>query len=237
MTPAKLAAYVRLKTRTNSTTLTNADLITIANVVKDRLALEVLDANEDYWLVPTYLNLVANQREYPLHSDLLSRIKRVEAKLDGTNYIKLKEFDLPEHQDPISTETNITYSFGNNLGEAYYDIMRKALWIYSGTITSVTDGLKIWLNTFPADLTSMVATTDMSVDPSTTTHGFPRELHNVLATGMVIEWKESREKPIPLNQSELNYEMEVKKAVAKLKRANYDRVTQGLVPDEDGSDY
>lgn len=237
MTPAKLAAYVRLKTRTNSTTLTDADLITIANVVKDRLALEVLDANEDYWLVPTYLNLVADQREYPLHSDLLSRIKRVEAKLDGTNYIKLKEFDLPDHPDPISTETNITYSFGNNEGQAYFDIMRKALWIYSGTITNVTDGLKIWLNTFPADLTSMVATTDMSVDPTTTTHGFPRELHMVLATGMVIEWKESREKPIPLTQSELNYEMEVKKAVAKLKRANYDRVTQGLVPDEDGSDY
>ena len=237
MTPAKLADYLRLKTRTNTTTFTNADMLNLVNVVKDRLALEVLEANEDYWLVPTTLDLVADQREYPLHSDLLSRIKRVEAKLDGTNWIKLYEFDLPDQQEPLGSESNITNEYGNNEGEAFYDIMRKSIWIYSGTITAVTGGLKIWLNTFPADLTSMVATSDMSEDPTTTTHGFPRELHNVLATGVIIEWKESKEKPIPLTQSELNYEAEVKKAVAKLKRANYDRTIHGLVPEDDGSDY
>jgi hypothetical protein len=209
----------------------------LANVVKDRLVLEALDADEDLWLVPTYLNLVADQREYPLHSEIISRIKRVEAMLDGTNYIKLYEFDLPQHSDPISTETNITYSFGNTEGDAYYDIMRKAIWIYSGTITSVTDGLKIWLNTWVQDISSMVSTTDMSVDPTTTTHGIPRALHNVLATGMSIEWKESREKPIPLSGSELNYENEVKKAIAKLKRANYDRVVHGSVPEDTGQEY
>jgi len=237
MTPADIASYVRLKTRTNSTTFTNADMLILANVVKDRLALDVLDADEDYWLVPTYLNLVADQREYPLHSNLLSRIKRVEAKLDGTNYIILHEFDLPDHEDPISTETNITYSFGNNEGEAYFDIMRKSIWIYSGSITSVTNGLKIWLNTFPADLTSMASSSELSEDPTTTTHGFPRELHMVLAKGIIIEWKESREKPIPLTESERMYDDEVRKAVAKLKKANYDREVIGSVPIDDGMDY
>lgn len=237
MTPAKIADYVRWKTRTNSTTFTNADMLAVANVVKDRLALEVLDADEDYWLVPTYLDLVADQREYPLHSDLLSRIKRVEAKLDGSDYIILQEFDITDHPEPISTESNITYEFGNNEGEAFYDIMRKAIWIYSGTITNVTDGLKIWLNTFPADLTSMASNTDLSEDPTTTTHGFPRELHMALAKGIVIEWKESKEKPIPLTESELNYEDEVQKAVAKLKRASLDREVTGSIPEEDGWDY
>lgn len=237
MTPAKLAAYVRYKTRTNSTTLPDADLITIANVVKDKLVLRALEADEDLFLVPTYLNLVANQREYPLHSDLLSRIKRVEAKLDGSNYIKLYEFDLPQHQDPISTEADITAHFGNTEGTAFFDIMRTAIWIYSGTITSVTDGLKIWLNTIVQDLSSMVSTTDMSVDPTTTTHGVPKALHHALADGMVIEYKESREKPIPLTERERMYDLEVDRAVASLKRANYDRDVIGLIPFEDGSDY
>lgn len=230
MTPAKLADYVHYKTRTNSTTLTNADLITIANVVKDRLVMEALEADEDLFLVPTTLDLVADQREYPLHSDILSRIKRVEAKLDGSDFIKLYEFDLTDHSDPLSTEADITAHFGNTEGDAFFDIMRKSIWIYSGTITDVTDGLKIWLNTFPSDLTSMVSTTDMSVDPSTTTHGIPRELHYVLAMGMIIEYKESREKPIPLTESEQNYEHEVNKAISKLKRGNYDREVLGSVP-------
>lgn len=238
MTPEKLAAYVRFKTRTNSTTLTDADLITLANAVKDRLVWRALEADEDLFLVPTYLSLVASQREYPLHSDLLSRIKRVEAKLDGTNWIKMKEFDLTEHPYPLGTETDITYYFNNEEGNAFYDIMRSSIWIYSGTVTSVTAGLRIWLNTIVADITSMVATTDMSEDPSTTTHGIPRALHPVLATGMIIEWKESREKPIPLSESELNYEDEVRKAVSSLKRANYDREVIGLVPTffNDGQD-
>jgi hypothetical protein len=239
MTPTALAAYVRLKTRTNATTLTNADLIILANKVKDDLVLRALEADEDIFLVPTYLNLVANQREYPLHSDLLSRIKRVEAKLDGTSYIKLYEFDLPQHQYPISTEADITAHFGNTEKEAYFDMMRNSIFIYSGTITAVTDGLKIWLNTIVQDLSSMASTTDMSVDPTTTAHGVPRALHGVLAEGMIIEWKESREKPIPLTETERSHEIHIGKAVSSLKNANYDRDVIGSVPIEgnDGQDF
>lgn len=239
MTPTALAAYVRFKTGTNSTTLTNANLIIIGNVVKDRLVLEALDADEDLFLVPTTLDLVASatSREYPLHSNILSRIKRVEAKLDASNYIKLTEFDLPQHKKPISTEADIVAHFSNIEGGAEYDIMRKALWIYSGTITAVTDGLKIWLSTWPQDLSSMASTTDMSVDPTTTTHGIPKALHGVLATGMIIEWKESRDKPIPLKESELRYDDDVEKAISKLKKANYDREVIGLIPEDDGQEY
>ena len=228
---------MRYKTRTNSTTLTDADLIILANVVKDKLVWRALDADEDLFLVPTYLNLVANQREYPLHTDLLSRIKRVEAKLDATNFIKLYEFDLPQHQYPISTEADIVAHFGNNEGEAFFDIMRNSIWIYSGTITSVTAGLKIWLNTIVSDITSMESTTDMSEDPTTTTHGIPRALHKVLGDGMVIEWKQSREKPISLSDTELKWDLEVDRAVSSLKRANYDRDVIGLVPEDNGEDY
>ncbi len=237
MTPAKLAEYVRIKTRTNSTTFNDANMVAIANVVKDKLVLEALDADEDLFLVPTYMNLVADQREYPLLSTIMSRIKRVEAALDGSNWLKLNEFDLPQFKYPLTTEEDITTYFQNAEGSAYFDLMRKAITIYSGTITDVTNGLRIWLNTWVADLTNVTSTDDMSIDPSATTHGIPRALHNVMATGVVIEYKESREKPIPLNESELNYEMEIRRAVAKLKRGDYDRQVQGTVPYDDGQEY
>lgn len=237
MTPAKLAQYVRIKTRTNATTFNDTDMIAIANVVKDRLVLEALDADEDLFLVPTYMNLVADQREYPLLSTIMSRIKRVEAALDGSNWIKLNEFDLPQFKLPLTTEADIIAAFANAEGNAFFDLMRKAITIYSGTIIDVTDGLRIWLNTWVQDLADVTSTIDMSVDPTSTTHGIPRALHNVMATGMVIEYKESREKPIPLNESELNYEMEVRRAIAKLKRGDYDRQVQGTVPYEDGENY
>jgi len=243
MNPASISSYIRLKTRTSSTTLTAADLLILANVVKDDICQRALEVDEDIFLVPTYMNLVADQREYPLHSNLLSRIKRVEAKLDGTNWLKLANFDLTNHDKPVTTEANITYYFSNNEGKAFYNIMRKAIWIYSGTITAVTSGLRVWQNTWPADLTDMTSTTDMSVDPSATTHGIPKELHRVLAKGIIIEYKESREKPIPLTEREMKYEFDLEKAIQTLKKATYDRETIGYLPDniqtqgEDGSDF
>lgn len=243
MTPAQLAEYVRLRTRTNSTTFTDADMLILLNVVKENICQRALEVDEDIFELPTYMNLVADQREYPLHSNLLSRISRVEAALDGTNYIKLFEFDLTELDEPVTGETNITNNFSNNEGDAFFDIMRKSIWIYSGTITAVTNGLRIWLNTYPANVASMGLTTDMSVDPSTTTHGVPRELHKSIAEGIIIEWKSSREKPIPLTEREQKFEYDLEKSIQTLKKANYDREVLGAVPcgtydmtDEDGSD-
>lgn len=237
MTPEELATYVRFKTRTNSTTLTDAELLVLANVVKNRICDRALETDEDIFEVPTYMNLVENQREYPLISTLLSRINRVEAKLDGTNWLKLTEFNLTDHEEPISSETLIQEQFGNEQGRAKYDIMRKAIWIYSGPVTNVTDGLRVWLNTRPSNLTTMTGSTDMSVDPSSTTHGIPMELHNVLATGICIEYKESREKPIPLSQTELSFEYSLTKAIETLKKGNYDREIIAEVPYNDGSQY
>jgi hypothetical protein len=115
--------------------------------------------------------------------------------------------------------------------------MRESIVIYSGTISNVTDGLRIWVNTTVPDLTSMTSTTDMSVDPSNTTHGIPRALHHTLADGIVIHWKQSREKPIALSDTEIRYDLEVRKAISSLKRKNYDRTVFGLIPHDNGGEY
>jgi len=241
MTPVQFAEYVRLKTRTNSTTFTNADIIILMRQRQDQIAQDIIKTDEDILLIPQTTGLVLNQRDYPFPADILSRIKRIEAKLDGTNWLKLDELDITSHPKPTN-ETNITYYFANLEGEAFYDLLRKSIMIYSGSITTVASGLKLWCNTWPTAVTDLTSTVDMSVDPSTTTHGIPRSMHEIWARGVIIDWKQSREKPIPLNDNELKYELDLQKTIETLKHGNLDREVIGKLPAEaergnDGQDY
>jgi len=197
----------------------------------DEISADILKTDEDILLIPQYATLVADQREYPFPSDMLARVKRIEGKLDGTNWIKLNELDITQHDYPITLEADITKHFTNNEGEAYFDIMRKAITIYSGTITDVTNGLRMWINTWPKTITDLTeATTDMSVDPSVYEHGIPRELHEILARGVIIDFKSSREKPIPLTERELRYDLDKKIALDTLRHGNLDREIIGHLP-------
>lgn len=204
---------------------------------QDEIAQAILKTDEDILLIPQTTNLVANQRDYSFPADILSRIKRVEAKLDGTNYIKLTELDITQLGYSVGTETNITSRYSNLDGEAYFDILRKSIYIYSGTITSVTDGLKLWCNTYPTAVTDLTGTIELSVDPTTTTHGIPRSFHEIWARGVIIDYKQSKEKPIALNEREILYEKDLAKAVITLKHGNLDREVIAEVPYNDGQEY
>lgn len=236
MTPAKFASYVRYKTRTNTTTFPDVEMLNYKELRQEELAGAILDVHEDFFLVPQLDDLVADQREYPFPADILSRIKRVEAKLDETDFIPLSEIDINEVNFPIATETDITNVFNNlqvsknNPNGARFDIMRKSIYIYSATITSVTDGIKLWCSTYPAVVTDLTSVVDLSVDPSTTTHGMPKAMHRVWATGVIIDYKESRQKPIPLSEGELAYEFNKQKAIKVLKHGNLDREVIGKLP-------
>lgn len=242
MTAAQFAAYVRLKTRTNSTTFTDADIIILMRQRQDEISQDIIKADEDLLLIPQYTSLVANQRDYPFPTDILSRMKRIEAKLDGTNWLKLNEVDLLEIKTPVSSEIDITNNFENLKGRCFYDLLRKSIYLYSGTITSVTDGLKLWCNTWPTAITDLTGTTEMNIDPSTTTHGIPRSLHEIWARGVIIDYKQGKEKPIALNEHELNYDRDKQKAIETLKHGNLDREVIGSLPSaskrgNDGADY
>ena len=237
MTPVQFAEYVRLKTRTNSTTFTDVSIISFMRQRQDEIAQAILKADEDILLIPETLNLVLNQCEYPLDNDLVSRIKRVEAKFDGTNWVKLTEIDITSIKVPIASETDITNAYSSVAGDCFFDISRKAIYILSGTISAVTDGLKFWVDTYPTAITDLAGTSEMNVDPTTTTHGIPRPLHKLWATGVIIDYKESREKPIPLSEQELNFERYLLRAIETLKHGNMDREVTGAIPYNDGSQY
>lgn len=239
MTPASFASYVRYNTRTNSTTLPNADILTLMGARQDDLAQEILKVDEDILLIPQYRDLVASSitaREYSLPQDILSRIKRIEAQLNGTDWIPLEEIDLGSIKSSISTEIAITNAFNNsqygpnNPGGARFDMFRRSIYIYSGTITAGTDALRVYINTWPTHITNLASTAEMSSDPSPTTHGIPRELHKMWATGVIIDYKGSRQKPIPLSESELMYDRNLKKAIETLKHGNEDREILGGQP-------
>ena len=236
MTPFELAFHIREQTKTNATTFPDANILSLVKIYKDEIARRILEADEDTFILPQNASLVVNQREYSFGSDVLARMKRVEAKLNGTDWVKLVEMDLSGYKHTTDEATIVNY-FSNEEGEAKYDITRKSLWIYSGAIIDVTDGLKLWVNTYPAEILDLSSTTEMNIDPSATTHGLPREFHELLARKIIINYKENREKPIPLTQTEQNYEQDMLKAISTLRHGSLDREVFGSVPENDGSQY
>ena len=77
----------------------------------------------------------------------------------------------------------------------------------------------------------------MSVDPSTTTAGFPRPFHELLARAVSIRYKQSKESPIPLTEKEQVFEYDLNKKIDAIKKLNLDREVIGSIPHNDGSQY
>jgi len=232
MTGKEFTDLIRYKTRTDSTTLTDAEIVLLGNSRLETMARGIMGTDEDILVLPHTTSLLLGIREYPFPVTLLSRIKYVEAKLDGTNWTTLSEFDLNQYNKPTS-EDDILANFSNDEGRARYDIDRKSLWLYCGAIIAVTGGLKLWCNTYPAKLTTAKladAVTDLSEDPSTTTHGFPQELHELWSRGVIIDFKESREKSIPLSEKELSWRVDYLEATQDLKRGDTSREVIASMP-------
>lgn len=205
MTTTELATIVRYKTKTNSTTFTDAQLFLLANIFKNEISSQIVERNAGFFLVPTVFDLVASStsREYALPDDTLNRIHKVEIKFASGDSRYPATYIKDYHGS--ETESDIVAQYSNSEGGFAYTIRRRAIFLLSGTVVAVTGGMRLWYHAYPADLTSGGAT-DMSVDPSTTTFGFPRQFHELLARRISIEFKGSQPKPIPLNRHELNYE-------------------------------
>ena len=208
MTGTTLAALIRFKTKNNSVTFSDANMLPLVNIFKDEIASKIVERNAGYFLVPSTFDLVADRREYAIGDDLLNRIQKVELKFSSSDSrfpsIYIKDYLGSE------TESEVVKNFSNAQGGFAHTIRRRALFILSGTIVAVTGGGRIWLHTFPADLTVLTGSTGLEVDPSTTTFGFPRQFHELLARRVGIEWKGSQPKPIPLTEKELAFESDLK---------------------------
>lgn len=237
MTPAQFASYIRSKTRTNADTFKDAEILLYANVTKDEIAKEVIKANEDYFGIELLRDLKDGVRKYLFPTYMLSQMKYLQAKLDGVNWSTLEEFDITSYDRPTD-EDSIRANWAGR--KPAFDIFGGELSIYSeNAIIAVSGGLKLWSIVFPADLTSLSGAVDMSVNPSKTEFGMPRQLHKVWATKVIIEYKSSKEKPIPLTEQELKVEVDLQSAINSLKLQNLDRSVVANVPDNsnNGENY
>ena len=209
MTGTALAALIRYKTNTNSTTFTDANMLVLVNLFKNEISSLITERNQNFFAVPAKDDLVADQREYPFTSDFLNNLLKVECMfVSGDAYIPLysiKDYRLSE------TESEIVARYANVEGSCAYYLRRRSVWILSGTISAVTNGIRIWYVQQPVDLSNLTGSTDLSIDPSTTTAGFPKQFHELLARRVSIEYKGSRPKPIPLNDMEKNYERDLER--------------------------
>ncbi|MBI4137444.1 hypothetical protein HY469_05270 [Candidatus Roizmanbacteria bacterium] len=214
MTGAQLNTLINWYCRTNDTTFPQADKLVLVNLFKDEIAGKIVDKNVGYFLVPSTFDLVADRREYAIGDDLLNRIQKVEIKFSSTT----SRFPSRFIKDYFGSETEseIVKNYSNVEGEFAHTIRRRALFVLSGTISAVTGGGRIWAHIFPADLSALTGSTGLEVDPSTTSFGFPRQFHELLARAVTIAYKGRQPKPIPLNKKELLYEIELKSALDSL---------------------
>ena len=230
MTGTQFAEYIRNKTYTDSTSFTDAKIVTRANIIKDEMAARITEAFGDFFLVPQTASLVADQREYALPDDYI-KIKQVEAKLDGINWNKLKPFDINNYRRPTD-ETDILANFSDN--DPQYDIFRGSFKIYNGSaITAVTDGLKLWCIIYPEDITTatLSLSTDISIPTTAIDVGVPRNMHRLWADAVVIDWKESQDRPVPQTAGEQMWETRFQEQINILKDTNIDEMV-GLVGED-----
>lgn len=216
------ASYIRKRTRTDSTTFTDANILLSANAHKDIIADRIEQKNEGYFDMKMYRDLSANVRQYSLPENFLNRIRRVEVTLDGTNWYVANEVEFNQLTYPI-TETDIQ---NNNSDYApRYFLQRKSMTLLTGSaISTVADGLRLYSKVYPADFTDLTSTDDMSEDPTTTTIGFPKQFHVLLADAVIIEYKNEQDRPIPLTESEAAWESRMQKALDSIAEQNIDNV-------------
>jgi hypothetical protein len=199
------------KTKTNSTTFPDSRILRLANIFKNEICSKIVARNAGYFLVPVVFDLVAGQREYKFPDDMIDRMHKLELKFDLTS-ARFPSTYLKDYKGS-ETESEIVKNFGNNERQFLHTIRRRAVFILSGTIPNVVGGGRFLYYAYPPDWTTLTGSTDMSVDPSITTFGFPIGFHELLARRISIEWKSGQTKPVTLSRHELNYENDLKLAL------------------------
>jgi hypothetical protein len=216
MTSTELNTLINFKCKTNDTTFPQATKLPIVNMFVKDISSRIVEKNAGYFIVPTTFDLVADQREYGWPDDLLNRMHKLEIKFSSTTS-RFPAKNLKDYHGS-ETESEIVKNFTNDENGFAYVIRRRAIYILSGTITAVIGGGRLWYHAYPADLADLAGATDMSVDPSTTTFGFPRQFHELLARRVTMEYKGSLPKPLPLNELERNYEIDLERQLQAISR-------------------
>src|SRR3990167_2721909 len=224
MTETQIASLVRWKSSTNSNTFTNTDMQPLLNMFKDEICSLITQHHVSYFLIPTTDDLVADRREYALPQNVLNHIETVEVAFNQYSpieYILCDKIKRSDYQKSL-VDANIENDFSND--DPKYFIRRRAIYLLSGDISStvlgastVAEGIRILYRKYPADFAAALdGTTELSIDPSTSTFGFPRQFHEFLARRVSMEYKNKN--GIRFSALELNYERDLQKQLDAISR-------------------
>lgn len=239
MTALDLATEIRRQTHTNTTTFPDADMLPLVNYWKDWLASKIQKVRKDIWDIPFLDDLVLDQREYPFPATTMNSIKSLELKFSSTGDYVLAEPIQRHHYLDALQESKIIENYDNL--EPKYFTRRKSVYILSGAIVAVTNGFRVVAQIFPVDLSALIGdTTDLSVDPSNTTHGFPKEFHLLWARAVAIAYKDANN--VPVSRKDLEFDDDLEDALDEFKTAILDEEITGKLPvassrGDDGFDY
>jgi len=238
MTGAALAALIRRKTGTNSTTYTDANILIDINLMKDEIAAKIAASKEEAFNVTTNDDLVADQRLYPYEVDVMNQLIRLELKFSDTgDYTLAVPIKLNRVRIPMQESLIITYY--DNESPRYF-IRGKHIYILSAAIVDTTDGIQWVYRAFPVDLANITGATDLSIDTSAILLGMPREFHELWARRVAIEYK--GENNLPLSKKEADYELDLQLAIDDFDVPNADEEIIGDLPGassrgDDGYEY
>lgn len=167
MTLNELQALTRRLTNTTSTEYSDTNLNASLTSGAHFLMSEVFDAMDD-WDIKGEIattNLVDGQNEYVFPSDI-AKIKRIEVSYDGTNWYKVKFFDVNEKQSALTGKEDSDYA----KQEPYAEIFDNSIFLYPTPDANATAGLKIWYskesvgtNDAGEDISSFSTSTDKPI--------------------------------------------------------------------------
>ena len=235
MTSAQLATLIRTeKTKTNSTTFSDARIIALYNIFKDEIAGKIVERNAAFFQLSYTFNLVADTRLYAFPASYLDRLQKLELKFTSSaSYFPstyIKDYRGSE------TESEIVKAYGNEEGQFAHTIRSRGIFILSGTVPTLSNGARILYHLFPVDIAALDST-ELSTDPSASTFGFPRQFHELVARRIVIEWKSGQPKPLPLSKHELNYENDLEAELNKISHQdNSGEILGSALPASDTGD-
>ena len=133
-----------------------------------------------------------------------------------------------------------------------YEVQRRSIYLLSGDIssatlldvngnvgaTSVANGLRLRYRAYPADLPDVSDNiVDMSIDPTPTTFGFPRQFHELWARRCAIVWKAQHPGAVPVSQLEQLYPQDLEDKLSGMSENDLSEELLGRIPAETGWDY
>lgn len=143
-------------------------------------------------------------------------------------------------------------SYGPSIGQVVgprYEIQRRSLYLLSGDIssatllqsngqtgaTSVTNGIRLRYRAYPADLAGLTDNTaDLSVDPTTTTFGFPKQLHELWARRASLDWKSAHPGAVPISPLESSYLQDLENKLSGVEENDMSGEILGRLPADSG---